>query len=186
MIKVVDCSHLSLEGITVDSDPRGSMDARITAFDFEGNRIQVKPVAGTRLLERMSASEGRFVPFKADGRHVAPLYQIDEGWGPGNMFTRQMEKTPEGLYWFTLKERKLLATLRNEAWKAAYGSVGTLEVGDMLGFIYSSSAAIVLDGCRQIVVRDCRFFAAKSGLDESNGPGHEGPARTTSSAAKGP
>ena len=171
MIKVVDCSHLSLEGITVDSDPRGSMDARITAFDFEGNRIQVKPVAGTRLLERMSASEGRFVPFKADGRHVAPLYQIDEGWGPGNMFTRQMEKTPEGLYWFTLKGGKLLATLRDDAWKAAYGAVGTLEVGDMLGFIYSSSAAIVLDGCRRIVVRDGRFFAAKSGLDESNGHG---------------
>jgi hypothetical protein len=171
MIKVFDCSHLSLEGLTVDSDPRGSMDARITAFDFEGNRIQVKPVAGTRLLERLSASEGRFIPFKADGRHVAALYQIDEGWGPGNMFTRQMEKTPEGLYWFTLKERKLLATLRNEAWKAAYGSAGTLEVGDMLGFIYSSSSAIVLNDCREIVVRDSRFFAAKSGLDESNGHG---------------
>jgi len=33
MIKVLDCRHLSLEGLTVDSDPRGSMDARITAFD---------------------------------------------------------------------------------------------------------------------------------------------------------
>ena len=171
MIKVVDCSHLSLEGLTVDRDPRGSMDARITAFDFEGNRIQVKPVAGTRLLERMPASEGRFIPFKADGRHVAALYQIDEGWGPGNMFTRQMEKTPEGLYWFTLKNRKLLEAIRNDAWKTTYGSAGTLEVGDMLGFIYSSSAAIVLDDCRQIVVRDGRFFAAKSGMEESNGHG---------------
>ena len=171
MIKVVDCSHLSLEGLTVDSDPRGSMDARITAFDFEGNRIQVKPVAGTRLLERMPASEGRFIPFKADGRHVAALYQIDEGWGPGTMFTRQMEKTPEGLYWFTLKNRKLLEAIRNDAWKTTYGSAGTLEVGDMLGFIYSSSAAIVLDDCRQIVVRDGRFFAAKSGMEESNGHG---------------
>ncbi len=171
MIKVVDCSHLSLEGLTVDSDPRGSMDARITAFDFEGNRIQVRPVAGTRLLERMPASEGRFIPFKADGRHVAALYQIDEGWGPGNMFTRQMEKTPEGLYWFTLKNRKLLEAIRNDAWKAAYGAAGTLEVGDMLGFIYSSSAAIVLDDCRQMVVRDGRFFAAKAGMEESNGHG---------------
>ena len=171
MIKVVDCSHLSLEGLTVDSDPRGSMDARITAFDFEGNRIQVKPVAGTRLLESMPASEGRFVPFKADGRHVAALYQIDEGWGPGNMFTLKMEKTPEGLYWFTLKNRKLLEAIRNDAWKAAYGAAGTLEVGDMLGFIYSSSAAIVLDDCRQMVVRDGRFFAAKAGMEESNGHG---------------
>lgn len=171
MVKVVDCSHLSLEGVTVDSDPRGSMDARITAFDFEGNRIQVKPVAGTRLIERMPAAEGRFIPFKADGRHVAALYQVDEGWGPGNVFYVKMERTAEGAFWFTLKNRKLLETLRNEAWRKAYGSAGTLEVGDMLGFVYSTSAAISLEGCREITVRDSRFFGAKAGLEESGGYG---------------
>ncbi len=170
MVKVVDCSHLSLEGITVDSDPRGSMDARITAFDFEGNRIQVKPVAGTRLLQSMPAA-GRCIPFKADGRHVAALYQIDQGWGPGNFFTVKTERTSDGLYWFTLKDRKLLETIRNEAWRKAYGSAGTLEVGDMLGFVYSSSGAIALEDCRQITVRDSRFFGAKAGLEESGGYG---------------
>jgi hypothetical protein len=171
MVKVVDCSHLSLEGIIVDSDPRGSMDARITAFDLEGNRIQVKPVAGTRLLERMPASEGRFIPYKADGKHVAALYQVDEGWGPGNVFYVKMERTADGLYWFTLKSRKLLETIRNEGWRKAYGSAGILEVGDMLGFLYSTSAAISISRCRQITVRDARFFAAKAGLDESGGYG---------------
>jgi hypothetical protein len=170
MVKVVDCSHLSLEGITVDSDPRGSMDARITAFDFEGNRIQVKPVAGTRLMESMPAA-GRFIPFKADGRHVAALYQVDEGWGPGNFFTVKTERTSDGLYWFTLKDRKLLKTIRDEAWRKAYGSAGTLEVGDMLGFVYSSSGAIALEDCREITVRDSRFFGAKAGLEESGGYG---------------
>ncbi len=170
MVKVVDCSHLSLEGITVDSDPRGAMDARITAFDFEGNRIQVKPVAGTRLLQSMPAA-GRCIPFKADGRHVAALYQIDQGWGPGNFFTVKTELTSEGLYWFTLKDRKLLQAIRNEAWREAYGSAGILEVGDMLGFVYSSSAAIALEDCREITVRDSRFFGAKAGLEESGGYG---------------
>ena len=171
MVKVVDCSHLSLEGIIVDSDPRGSMDARITAFDFEGNRIQVKPVAGTRLMQSMPTAEGRFIPFKADGRHIAALYQVDEGWGPGNLFTVKMERTAEGSYWFTLKNRKLLETLRDEAWRKAYGSAGTLEVGDMLGFVYSTSAAISLEDCREITVRDSRFFGAKAGLEESGGHG---------------
>ena len=170
MVKVVDCSHLSLEGITVDSDPRGSMDARITAFDFEGNRIQVKPVAGTRLMESMPAA-GRFIPFKADGRHVAALYQVDEGWGPGNFFSVKTERTSDGLYWFTLKDRKLLKTIRDEAWRKAYGSAGTLEVGDLLGFVYSSSGAIALEDCREITVRDSRFFGAKAGLEESGGYG---------------
>jgi hypothetical protein len=82
-----------------------------------------------------------------------------------------MEKTPDGLYWFTFKNRKLLAALRDGAWKAAYGSAGTLEVGDMLAFVYSTSAAISLDRCRQITVKDCRFFAAKAGLDEADGYG---------------
>jgi len=170
MVKVVDCSHLSLEGITVDSDPRGSMDARITAFDFDGNRIQVKPVAGTRLLPSMPAA-GRCIPFKADGRHVAALYQIDQGWGPGNFFTMKTERTSDGLYWFTLKDRKLLETIRNEAWRKAYGSAGILEVGDMLGFVYSSSGAVALEDCREITVRDSRFFGAKAGLEESGGYG---------------
>ncbi|NBV47696.1 MAG: hypothetical protein EBR95_01280, partial [Verrucomicrobia bacterium] len=170
MVKVVDCSHLSLEGITVDSDPRGSMDARITAFDFDGNRIQVKPVTGTRLLQSMPAA-GRCIPFKADGRHVAALYQIDQGWGPGNFFTMKTERTSDGLYWFTLKDRKLLETIRNEAWRKAYGSAGILEVGDMLGFVYSSSGAIALEDCREITVRDSRFFGAKAGLEESGGYG---------------
>lgn len=171
MIKVVDCSHLSLEGFTVDSDPRGSMDARITAFDFVGNRIQVRPVAGTRLMQRMPAGEGRFIPFKANGRHIAALYQIDEGWGPGNFFYDKMEQTADGFYWFTLKNRKLLETIQRGTWQTAYGTAGTLEVGDMLGFVYSTSAAISLLRCQQITVRDARFFAAKAGLDETDGYG---------------
>ena len=71
MVKIFDCSHVTLEGVTVDSDPRGCMDATVTAFDFEGNRIQVTPVAGTRLIASPPSRENRFIPYKANGRHIA-------------------------------------------------------------------------------------------------------------------
>lgn len=171
MIKFRNCSHLSLEGVTVDSDPRGCMDARITAFDFEGNRIQVKPVEGTRPLRSMPSRENRFIPYKANGHHIASLYQIDNGWGPGNVFYEKMEQTEDGLYWFTLRNRKLLETVRSSQWRAVYGSEGTLEVGDMVGFVYSSASAITLLNCRQITVRDSRFHAAKAGIVERDGYG---------------
>lgn len=171
MVKVFDCSHITFEGVTVDSDPRGCMDARVTAFDFEGNRIQVKPVVGTRLLTRMPGSDSRFIPYKSNGHHIASLYQIDEGWGPANVMYEKLERTDDGRYWLTMKNRKLLDTVRNEAWREAYGPEGTLEVGDMLGILYSASGAITLLNCKQITVRDCRFHAAKAGTVERYGYG---------------
>ncbi|MEY5026583.1 MAG: hypothetical protein RLZZ244_2111 [Verrucomicrobiota bacterium] len=171
MVKLFDCSHLSLEGLTVDSDPRGCMDAKITAFDFEGNRIQVKPVEGTRLLQQMPLRENRFIPYKANGHHIASLYQIDSEWGPGNVFYERMERTEDGHYWFTLRTKKLLETIQNPRWRETYGPEGTLEVGDMLGVVYSTSSAITLLNCKQITVKDCRFHAAKAGIVEQHGYG---------------
>ena len=171
MIKILECSHITLEGVTVDSDPRSCMDATITAFDFERNRIQVRPVAGTRLLERPPTSDPRFIPYKANGHHIAALYSIDEGWGPGNVTYDSFEQTADGLYWFTMKSTKLLDTVRNDAWRSTYGPEGTLEIGDVLGVLYSTSGAINLLNCKQITVRDCRFHAAKAGLVEQDGYG---------------
>lgn len=79
MVKFIDCSHLQLEGLVIDSDPRGCMDARITAFDFENNQIEVEPLKGTRLISKAPDAEGRFIPFKANGHHIAALYSIDAG-----------------------------------------------------------------------------------------------------------
>ncbi len=171
MIKVLNCSHLSIEGLTVDSDPRGCMDAKITAFDFEGNRIQVKPVEGTRLIQKAPLHENRFIPYKWNGHHIASLYQIDSDWGPGNVLYEKMERTEDGLYWFTLKSKKLLEAVKDPQWRVAYGSEGTLEVGDMLGFVYNVSSAITVLNCERITVRDCRFHAAKAGIVERDGYG---------------
>lgn len=172
MVKIIDCSHISLEGITIDSDPRGLMEARITALDFAANRIQVEPLAGTRRISTVPGEQDcRFIPYKANGRHLAALYRIDADWGPGNMFYTDLSPTPDGKYWLKMANEKLLGTVRDERWRKAYGPAGTLEVGDVLGILYSTSVAIWLSECRQITVRDCWFFAAKSCLSEAGGYG---------------
>jgi hypothetical protein len=171
MMKIIDCSHIALEGITVDSDPRGCMDVRITALDFAGNRIQVEPLAGARRIPGGPSREKRFIPYKANGRHLAALYRIDAGWGPGSMLYKELSPTSDGRYWLTLENEKLLRTVRDETWRKTYGPAGTLEVGDVLGILYSTSSAVWLSECRQITIRDCRFFAAKACLSETGGYG---------------
>jgi hypothetical protein len=171
MVKIIDCSHLTLEGLVIDSDPRGSMDARITAFDFDGNRIQVEPVKGARLNSAPPEAEGRFIPFKANGHHIAALYAIDAGWGPGNVFYQSVERTPDGHFWLTMKNEKLLRTIRDDTWRKTYGSAGTLEVGDVLGILYSTSESIWLSQCERITIRDCHVYAAKACISESEGYG---------------
>jgi hypothetical protein len=171
MVKIIDCSHISLEGITIDSDPRGCMDVRITDLDFAGNRIQVEPLAGARRIPSGPSKEKRFIPYKANGRHLSALYRIDAGWGPGNMFYKELSPASDGRYWLTMENEKLLRTVRDDAWRKTYGPAGTLEVGDVLGILYSTSTAAWLSECRQITVRDCRFFAAKACLSETGGYG---------------
>lgn len=171
MVQILGCSHLSLEGLTIDSDPRACMDARVTAFDFAGNRIQVQPLPGTRLLTRIPEAENRFVPFKANGRHIAALYRIDADWGPGNVFYKDLVPTEDGRFWLTLKTGTLLRTLQDPAWRAAYGPGGVLETGDVLGILYNTSVAIWLSECREITVRNCRVYAAKACLSETGGYG---------------
>ncbi len=171
MVKIIDCSHLTLEGLTIDSDPRGCMDARVTAFDFDNNRIEVEPLTGTRIISKAPDAEGRFIPFKANGHHIAALYSIDADWGPGNMFYRSLERTSEGRFWLTMKNKKVLRSIREDTWRKTYGKEGSLEVGDVLGILYSTSESIWLSECREITIRDCRVYAAKACISETGGYG---------------
>lgn len=171
MVKISDCSHISLEGVVIDSDPRGCMDARITAIDIPGNRIQVRPLPGTRRITALPASEGRFLAFKADGRNLAALYRIDNGWGPGNFIIERLAWSGDDRCWLELKTRILLGTLADDRWRAVYGAAGTLEVGDVVGILHSTANAFAIDDCERITIRDCRVHAAKAGLSESGGYG---------------
>ena len=162
MVQLFDCANITLEGLTIDSDPRGCMDTRVTDFDFEGNRIQVEPLEGTQLLERLPTKQNRFVPFKSNGRHIAALYNIDGGWGPRDVCYTGFSRTENGKYWFEMETDVLLKTIRDPAWLATYGREGTLEKGDVLTFLWSVSFSIELRRCKQITVRDCTVYAAKA------------------------
>lgn len=162
MVQLFDCANITLEGLTIDSDPRGCMDARVTAFDFEGNRIQVEPLTGTQLLAQKPTKQNRFVPFKSNGKHIAALYNIDGGWGPGDLSYRGFSKTSDGKFWFEMETDVLLKTIRDPAWRAVYGAEGTLEKGDVLTFLWSVSFSIDLRRCKEITIRDCRVYAAKA------------------------
>lgn len=171
MVQLFDCANITLEGVTIDSDPRGCMDARVQAFDFEGNRIRVRPLPGTQLLDEKPTKQNRFVPFKPDGRHISALYNINGGWGPADLSYSGFTVTPEGDYWFQLETDVLLKTLRDPKWKAVYGQEGMLEAGDVATFLWSVGFAFDLRRCKEITVRDCRVYAAKAVTYET---GHGG------------
>ena len=160
MIRLSGCSNITLEGLTIDSDPRGVMEGRITAFDFEGNRIQVEPLKDTQLLTAKPKTQNRFIPFKANGRHIPALFQIEKrGWGPQPMVYKSFTIAEDGKYWVDLDTRVLLQIIRNPTWRETYGPEGTLDVGDLLCFVWSNSQAIYLDLCKQITVKDCNIYA---------------------------
>jgi hypothetical protein len=162
MVRLSDCSNVTLEGITIDSDPRGCMDARVTAFDYSGNRIQIEPLEGTKLITEVQTRANRFIPFKSNGHHIAPLYKIDDSWGPASLFYNGFTTTNDGEYWIEMDTELLLQTISDPAWLETYGPEGILEIGDVLAFVWSTSYAINLNNCKQIIVRDCKVYAAKA------------------------
>jgi hypothetical protein len=167
MVRLTRCSNITLEGVIIDSDPRGVMEGKITALDFEGNRIQIQPLEGTQLLPYPPVPKNpkrpyhinRFIPFKADGRHIPAYYQIETRvWGPYATVYDHFT-TEDGRYWLELKETYLLDTLKNSTWRDVYGSAGTLEIGDMLCVLWSNMKAIYLHDCKQITVRDVKLYS---------------------------
>lgn len=170
MIRLSGCSNITLEGLTIDSDLRGVMEGRITAFDFEGNRIKVEPLKGTQLLTAVPKTQNRFIPYKSDGHHIPALFQIEErGWGPGSMVYKSFTTTEDGKYWFDLDKPVLLQTIRNPTWRKTYGPEGTLEIGDLLCFVWSNSQAIFLDRCKQITVKDCNIYTKSVRMETGYG-----------------
>ncbi len=125
----VDCSHLSLEGATLDRDPRGCMEGRITAIDDAGNRIEIEASAGTFVPAAFSGDlNQRLVPFNADGTFCAALYALQLR-GPARLQYRNVEPgTWPGRHWVNLHaSSELLTVNRDPAWHRAYGDAGTLQ-----------------------------------------------------------
>ncbi|MFN0075593.1 MAG: hypothetical protein ACKVY0_03870 [Prosthecobacter sp.] len=169
----VNCSNLSLEGATLDRDPRGCMEGRITQLDEAGNRIEIEATKGTLILTSFNGKlEERLVPFNADGTFCSALYALQLR-GPARLAFRSVEPgTQPGRYWVHLTEKsELLSMNRDPAWIRAYGDAGTLQVGDGLCLLHTTTIAIGVIQCTGMKFIGVRNYITKGGLVEAHGGG---------------
>lgn len=169
----IECSHLALEGATLDRDPRGCMEGRITQLDDIGNRIEIEATQDTLIPTTFNGKlEQRIVPFNADGTFCAALYAL-QNRGPARLAYRSVEpSTPPGRYWVNLDEKsELLNTMRDPAWMRAYGHAGTLQIGDGLCLLYTTTTAIGVRNCTGMKFIGVKNYITKGGVRESGGGG---------------
>jgi arylsulfatase B len=172
-LRFIDCSHISLEGATLDRDPRGCMEGRITQLDDADNRIEIEASKGTLIPSIFSGElEQRLVPFNADGTFCAALYALQLK-GPGQLMYRNVEPgTQPGRYWVNLHEKsELLKTNRSPAWRRAYGDAGTLQVGDGLSLVYTTTLAISLMDSTALKLIGVKSYITKGCSRELGGGG---------------
>ena len=147
----VDCSHITLEGVTLDRDPRGCMEGCITQIDDAGNRIEIEAIKGTLVPTHFSGVKSqRIVPFNADGTFCTALFALQHG--PGQLKYRDVSpSTQPGRFWVNLDAKsELLNTNRDPGWRLAYGEAGTLQPGDGLCLLYSGGRAIDVLDCENL------------------------------------
>ena len=176
-VHLCDCAHLVLDGLTVDSVTPGTLEGELLYIDREGNRIGFRPYPGTLpqdpgTIEAVrSNSEFRIVPQKADGRAMAPLYNVVDRWGPAALWGGDLQMDERGVCWFTFAEDTLMRTIFTPAWRETYGAEGVLEPGDGICVVFRTAMAIALDNCREIAVKNSRFLIGKGGFWENGGYG---------------
>jgi hypothetical protein len=169
----VDCSQVTLEGATLDRDPRGCMEGRITQIDTEGNRIEIEATQGTLDLTKAGGiTSGRLVPFNGDGTFCAAFYSFQVSSQAGLNFSRVEPGTAQGRFWVVLDAKsELLKANSDPAWMRAYGTSGTLQVGDGLCLIRTSTTAIGVIGCTGMQFIGVSNYITKGCLLEARGGG---------------
>jgi hypothetical protein len=169
----VECSHITLEGATLDRDPRGCLEGRITRIDDAGNRIEIRALPGSIVPGPLAGTvEQRVVPFNADGTFCTALYAV-QAMAPARLSYRSIEPGQEpGCHWVSFPaESRLLVVNRDPAWRQAYGDAGTLQVGDGLCVLFTTTVAITVRECEAISFLDVRNYIDKGGTRELGGRG---------------
>ena len=169
----VNCSHVTLEGATLDRHPRGCMEGRITQIDTAGNRIEIEATKGTLDLTKAGGNtSGRLVPFNGDGTFCAAFYSLQVSSSARLAFGSVQLGTAQGRFWVKLDAKsELLKTNSDPAWIRAYGDAGTLQAGDGLCLIRTSTTAIGVIGCTGMQIIGVRNYITKGCLLEARGGG---------------
>jgi Right handed beta helix region len=168
-----ECSHLALEGAMLDRDPYGCMEGRITQLDDIGNRIEIEATKGTLFPTNFNGKlEQRIVPFKTDGTLCTALYALQLR-SPARLGYRNVEPgMHQGRYWVNLAEKsELLKANSDPAWLRAYGSSGTLQVGDGLCLLYTTTTALAISNCTGMKFMGVKNYITKGCVHESGGGG---------------
>ena len=165
------CRNVIFRGATLDRGTRGHVEGRITALDFEGNRIELELSPGVVVPPTFSGKmEQRVVPFKANGTFCAPLYALQAG-GTRLKYLTITAGTRPSSRWVVMEEPALLRTIRDPAWLAAYGGQGVLQVGDGLSCVYAVSGAIELVGSENLTMDGLTVHIPKGWGAEWGGAG---------------
>ena len=176
-LQFINCSHVYLDGLTMDGYSAFSIDGTIKTIDRSGNRIGIQLCEGTMepdaatIEKAVKGSEFRIVTVKTDGALMAPLYNVNNQWGPGSLQGSDLSVDSDGTCWFTFKTRTLMDTIFTNEWKSFYGSNGTLETGDQVTILYGVVLALCLDNCQQMRMTNIRCYISKGGWWENGGYG---------------
>lgn len=147
----------------------GHIEGRITKFDFTNNRIEIPLSPGIAMPRHFNGSlNQRLIPFKSDGRFCAPLYALQRG-GVHLTYKTPVLGIAPGRVWIPLTDRMLLDTIRQSQWRAAYGELGMLKVGDGISCVYSTAQALSLVNSRNLTMREIKVYVPKGGFNETGG-----------------
>ena len=164
------CSNIIFKGATLDRDPRGNIEGRITQLDRANNRIELQ-LAPDAIVPSTFNNNGdqRLLPFKADGSFCAPLYALQRG-GVHLKYSGILPSAA-GRVWLMLADPALLDTVHDPKWIEKYGELGVLRVGDGISCLYTSADALSLRDCERLTMLNLAVHIAKGGACEAGGYG---------------
>ena len=179
-----NCENVILEGLSIDTYTRNTIEGKLSKIDGTNNRIEITLLPGTfsdeaKILKYNSTpgstgygNQCRIIPVKTNGNFIAPLYNINNTWGPEYLWLSNITKSANGKYWLNFRNTKLLNTIFASEWLSAYGKEGTLEIGDGISLLYKVMGGFIVDNSRQITIKDCTCYIAKANISEGGGYGN--------------
>ena len=174
LLHLYNCSNIALEGLAIDSDPRGSMEGRVVEVDAPGNRVLLAISAGSPFVPVVVSPNAtdawfRFIPFTGTGELAAPLYPLQRIRGLSVQSLSPLDARNQT--WATFARDTLLRLSEDPAWSAAYGPFGALRPGSGIALVSSFGQGVAFDKSANLTLRNVSNFAVKAGLTFWGGDG---------------
>jgi hypothetical protein len=164
-------SNLVIEGLTIDADPRGSIEGRVVEIDERNNRALLAISEGSYFAPVANASDSwlRFIPFTDAGEHMAPLYPLQRIRGLSIQSLSPLDALNQT--WVSFLHNSLLNLSADAAWNSAYGPFGALRPGSGVAILSSFGQGVSFDKSVNLTLRNSSNYAVKQGLTFWGGDG---------------